>query len=70
MSITTTVEDGKIGLPPGIDWPDRTVVRIETVKNQPTNIREALKKFEGVADELPTDLAANHDHSIHGHPKA
>ena len=70
MSITTTVEAGKIVLPPGVDWPDGTVVRIETIEDHPATVWDALKKFEGVADDLPTDLAANHDHYIHGHPKA
>jgi len=68
MSITTTVAAGKIVLPPGVDWPDGTVVRIEPVEAQST-IWEKLKKYDGIADDLPTDMAANHDHYIHGHPK-
>ncbi len=68
--ITTTVEAGKIVLPPGVDWPDGTVVRIEPVeKNEPKSLRDLLKDFEGVADDLPSDMAANHDHYIHGLPK-
>ncbi len=49
MSITTTVEAGKIALPPGVDWPDGTVVRVEPVKQEsnPRNLRELLKGFEG-----------------------
>jgi hypothetical protein len=68
--ITTTVEDGKIVLPPGIDWPDGTVVRIEPMtKPEPKTLRELMKDFEGIADDLPSDMAENHDHYIHGHPK-
>jgi hypothetical protein len=70
MSITTTVEEGKIVLPPGVDWPDGTVVRIEPVEKRPESIRELLKDFEGIANDLPSDMAANHNHYIHGHPKA
>jgi hypothetical protein len=70
MSITTTVEAGKIVLPPGVDWPDGTVVRIETVEDQAPTLWETLKDFEGIADDLPTDMAANHNHYLHGHLKA
>ena len=65
MSITTTVEAGKIILPPGVNWPDGTVVRIEPVKTQPT-IWEKLEKYEGAVDDLPSDLAANHDKYFRG----
>jgi hypothetical protein len=70
MSITTTIEAGKIVTPPGLDWPDGTVVRIEPVKEEelPT-LYETMKDFVGVADGLPPDMAANHDHYLHGHPK-
>jgi hypothetical protein len=70
MSITTTVEAGKIVLPPGVDWPDGTVVRIETVEEQVPTLYETMKDFVGVVDGLPPDMAANHDHYLHGHPKA
>ncbi|HEV3270756.1 MAG TPA: hypothetical protein VGZ93_01080 [Candidatus Methylacidiphilales bacterium] len=71
MSITTTVEEGKIVLPPGVDWPNGTVVWIEQVKQEakPRNLRELLKDYEGIADDLPADMAENHNHYIHGHPK-
>jgi hypothetical protein len=69
--ITATVKDGKIVLPGGVDWPNGTVVRIEQVKqgNKPRNLRELLKAYEGIADDLPADMAENHNHYIHGHPK-
>jgi hypothetical protein len=69
MSITTTVEEGKIVLPPGVDWPNGTVVRIEPVKEQEATIWDVLKKYDGMATDLPNDLAANIDHYVHGHPK-
>jgi hypothetical protein len=69
MSITTTVEAGKIVLPPGVDWPDGTVVRVEAVKEQEATIWDVLKKYDGIATDLPSDLAANLDHYVHGHPK-
>jgi len=69
MSITTTVEEGKIVLPPGVDWPNGTVVRIEQVEESRPTVWDTLKKYDGIADDLPSDMAANHDHYIHGHPK-
>jgi hypothetical protein len=60
MSITT-VEEGKIVLPPGIDWPDGTIVRIEPVNASRPSAWDVLKKYEGIADDLPADMAANHD---------
>jgi len=77
MSFTTTVENGQVVLPAGI--PDGTVLRIEIEKaaeiatldeaSMPT-LLETMKDFVGVAEGLPTDMAANHNHYIHGHPKA
>ena len=69
MSITTTVQAGQIVLPPGVSWPDGTVVRVEAVEQKDATIWERLKEFDGIADDLPPDMAANHNHYIHGHPK-
>jgi hypothetical protein len=69
MSITATVKNGEIVLPPGVDWPNGTVVRIEQVEKPAPTIWETLKEFDGIAGDLPVDMAANHDHYIHGHPK-
>jgi hypothetical protein len=70
MSITTVVEAGKIVIPPGVDWPDGTVVRVEAVEEQQVTLYETMKDFVGVVDGLPPDMAANHNHYLHGHPKA
>jgi len=69
MSITATIEDGKIVLPAGVNWPNGTVLRIEPVEKRAGSIWELMKEFDGIADDLPPDMAANHDHYIHGHPK-
>ena len=70
MSITATVEAGKITLPPDVLWPSGTVVRIEPLEEQPPTLWETLKDFDGIAEDLPQDLAANLDHYVHGHPRA
>jgi len=66
MTITATVQEGKIELPADIHWPSGTVVRIEPVEDQPPPLLDLLKDFEGMADDLPPDFAENHDHYIHG----
>jgi hypothetical protein len=67
MSITATVEAGRIVLPDGVPWPSGTVVRIEPVAEQPPTLWETLKDFDGMATDLPADLASNLDHYVHGH---
>ncbi len=67
--ITTKIEDGQILLPPDVDWPNGTIVRVEPMpKNKPT-VWEVLDKYDGIANDLPEDLAKNLDHYLHGHPK-
>jgi len=69
MSITATVEQGKIVLPPNVHWPSGTVVRIEPVVDQAPTLWETLKDFDGIANDLPNDLSANLDHYVHGLPR-
>jgi hypothetical protein len=38
-------------------------------KDPDDSLARCLLKFAGIADDLPSDLARNHDHYIHGHPK-
>lgn len=69
MSITATVEAGKILLPDDVHWPSGTIVRIEPVQDQPPTLLETMKNFDGMADDLPADLASNLDQYVHGHPR-
>ena len=34
------------------------------------SLYDRLKPFVGIAKDLPPDLAKNHDHYLHGRPKA
>ena len=70
MSITAVVEKGIIKLPKDVSWESGTVVRIEPLDEQPPTLLETLKEFDGMADDLPADLAANIDHYVHGHPRS
>ncbi|HET6400834.1 MAG TPA: hypothetical protein VFH95_05475 [Candidatus Kapabacteria bacterium] len=67
--ITTRVEEGKIVLPPDVDWPNGTIVRVEPMSKARPTVWEVLDKYDGIANDLPEDLAENLDHYIHGHPK-
>jgi len=70
MSITAVVEKGIIKLPKDAPWPSGTLVRIEPVDGLTPTLLETLKDFDGIASDLPADLAANLDHYVHGHPRS
>ena len=59
MSITAVVEKGVIRLPKDVTWASGTVVRIEPVEEEAPTLLDALKDFDGMAGDLPADLAAN-----------
>jgi len=69
MCITAVIEKGVIKLPKDTPWASGTVVRIEPIDEQPPTLFETLKDFDGMANDLPSDLAANLDHYVHGHPR-
>ena len=69
MSFTGTVKDGVVVLPPDISLPAGTVVRVEPLLEQPPTLWETLKDFDGIAQDVPADLAAQLDHYVHGHPR-
>lgn len=72
MSITAIVENDFIKLP--IHVPDGT--RVEVTLREPAapnpaggSFAERYAKYVGIADGLPEDFAANHDHYLHGAPR-
>ena len=78
--IGTVVSKDLVKLPSGVELPIGTQVKIETsapvISAVPAeaaparrSVREVLKDFIGVAEDLPTDLARNHDHYLYGTPK-
>jgi hypothetical protein len=66
MSFTGIVENGKVVLPPEADLPSGAKVRVETLDSETEPLAQALQEFIGVFDDLPSDLARNHDHFIPG----
>ena len=68
MTLIGTVENGKVALPAGVELPSGTKVRIEMLDDLPAQPRlaETLQEFVGIFNDLPQDLARNHDHYLHG----
>lgn len=52
-------------LPEGV----RVCVRPIEPGHEAGALGERLLRFAGIADELPSDMAENHNHYIHGAPK-
>jgi hypothetical protein len=81
MTYRGTVQNGVVVLPSGTTIPDGTVVTV--VLPSPTsegdNGKDTRTIWQKLADlgrqvesepcDLPSDLAANHDHYLHGLPK-
>ena len=66
---TGRVINGVVVLDDGSTLPDGTEVRITPVDSQKTTLGRRLLELSGIAEGLPGDLAANHDHYLHGIPK-
>lgn len=70
MSYFGTIQNGVVVFENQPQLPDGT--RVEVVVSEetrkPTTLRERLAKLAGTVDDLPTDMARNHDHYIHGAP--
>ncbi len=67
--ITATIKEHRIDLPLDVDWPDGMMVNIEPAPQRGLSLAEIFKKYDGIADDLPEDLAENLDHYLHGQPK-
>lgn len=77
MTFRGIVQGGRISLPPGVQLPEGTQVRIEldevtTAKPadpDPRPIGKKLLDFAGTVEGLPEDFSINHDHYLYGTPK-
>ena len=71
MSYIGTVENGVVVLPPQARLAEGTKVRVEPVGSDevvPT-LEDLLAPVAGKATGLPTDMAEQHDHYLHGTPR-
>ncbi len=78
MSYTGEVRNGVIVLENGAQLPEGMRVRIEPVETATDEsaadeaaktLGQRLLKYSGILNDLPADMARNHDHYLHGHPK-
>lgn len=70
-----TVTNGTVALENGVTIPEGTRVKVIVPVEDPSK-REAdeptmkwMQKYAGKAVGLPADMAAQHDHYLHGTPK-
>lgn len=71
MSFEGKVENGVIVLDNGQQLPEgaRVEVIVQDAPAPKAALRDRLLKLAGTVDDLPADMARNHDHYIHGGPK-
>lgn len=65
------VVNGVVVLEDADALPDGTEVRVIPLQPEPRpkTLGQRLLKFAGTIDGLPSDMAENHDHYLHGQPK-
>ena len=67
MTCIAKVKNGTINLPAGVKLAEGTEVQIILPDPQAaSSFAERYLAYIGAADDLPTDLAANLDHYVHG----
>ena len=70
MKYSGTVKDGVVVLDGDVKLDDGTPVNVEPLDNSSrSTIGKRFKRFAGAAVTLPSDMAENHDHYLHGRPK-
>lgn len=68
MSYRGLVKDGVVVLE-GVRLPEGTEVRVEPIEPSPRTLADRFAPFIGCVDDLPADMAEQHDHYLHGIPK-
>lgn len=64
MGYVGKVTKGTVVLPPEANLPEGTTVRVEPIA--PETLATRLKRVIGAVHDMPSDLAENHDHYLHG----
>ena len=71
MSFQGIIQNGVVVFDAPAPLPDGTRVEVTVhaeSASKPT-LKDRLRKLAGTVDDLPADMARNHDHYIHGAPK-
>jgi hypothetical protein len=70
MELNGYVSGGVVVFDGHVNLPEGTKVRVVPVlEEQPRTLAERFQNVIGKATSLPEDMAAQHDHYIHGSPK-
>ena len=71
MSVTGTVKNGVIVLPPGTQLPEGAEVKIETIQLTTADdpFVAAVERLAKPRPHLPRDYALNHGHYVRGERK-
>ena len=69
MEYKGKVAGGVVVLEQGVSLPEGAEVRVTVIEQSGSTVGARLMKFAGRAEDLPPDIAENHDHYLHGHPK-
>jgi hypothetical protein len=69
MTYRGKVKGAVVVLAEGMRLAEGTEVRVEPVERPASTLGERLMKHAGKAKKLPSDMAENHDHDIHGRPR-
>jgi hypothetical protein len=71
MSFEGSVQNGVVVLDNGQQLPDGTRVEVIVCDSpgKKSTLRDRLLELAGTVDNLPPDMARNHDHYIHGAAK-
>jgi hypothetical protein len=71
MSVTGTVKNGVVVLPPGTQLPEGAEVKIETIQLTTADdpFLAAVERLAKPRPHLPRDYALNHGHYVRGEPK-
>jgi hypothetical protein len=70
MTLHGTLNNGIVVLDQPAPWPEGTRVEV-VVQNEvrKATLSEKLLRHAGTVPDLPSDMAEQHDHYIHGTPK-
>ena len=74
MNVTAIVENDMIKLPVHVPDGTKAEITLKTEEQAPPigeagEVTDALLAISTQVKGLPSDLAAQHDHYLHGHPK-
>ena len=71
MTLHGTFNKGIVVLDQPAPWPEGTRVEVivQTREDKKLTLSERLLRHAGTVSDLPTDMAEQHNHYIHGTPK-